>query len=136
MSFNASAGQQAPMPITYGTTNLALVSGSQPANVTGAASTGPSISITNQRVAFTLAATGTLDNASVVELQAQINGSSFMPVYVNGTKVSFTGTQINGAGSSTGVYACVEVKANAVRFVMSTVGTTSGANGVITRLMD
>jgi len=135
MTITASSAQLAAQPITYGTTNLALVSGSQPANVTGASPTGPLIPITTQKIAFTIVPTGTLDNASVIELQAEINGTALVPVYVNGTKVSFTGTQIN-AGSGAGVYSVAEVKANRIRFVMSTVGTTSGANGVITRVMD
>lgn len=135
MAITASTAQLSALPIQQGTTNLALVSGSQPANVTGASPIGPLIPITNQLVAFTIVPTGTLDNASVIELQAEINGSSFVPVYVNGTKVSFTGTQIN-AGGAVGVYSAVQVKANRIRFVMSTVGTTTGANGVITRVMD
>jgi hypothetical protein len=135
MPITASSAQLAALPIQQGTNNLALVSGSQPANVTGASPFGSLIPITSQLVAFTLASTGTLDNASVIELQAEINGSSFSPVYVNGTKVSFTGTQIN-AGGSAGVYSVAQVKANRIRFAMSTVGTTSGANGVITRVMD
>ena len=131
MPFNASAGQQADMPIRQGTNNLALVSGSQPSNVTGASPTGPIIPITSQLLGITLVATGTLDNASVIEVQAEINGSSFIPVYVGGTKLTWSGTQINAGG----VYFVLSIRANAIRFVMSTVGTTTGANGVITRVM-
>lgn len=134
--FPPSAGQQAAQPIQYGTTNLALVAGSQPANITQAAPTGPGIAITSQRLSITLVPTGTLDAGASVEVQAQINGSAFVPVWRNGSKLAYTGAQINqaGGGGGTGLYDFVDIKANQIRFVL--VGQTTVGGGVITRVMD
>lgn len=136
MPLTASTGQQAAMPICYGTSALALVSGSQPPNITQAAPTGPGINIASQKIAFTLVRTGTLDNAATVEVQAQINGSAFVPVWRNGSKLAYTGTQINtlGGGGESGIYDVIDVKANQIRFVL--VGQTTAGGGVITRVMD
>lgn len=133
MPITASTGQQQGLPIVQGTTNLALVSGSQPSNVTQAAPTGPGINITSQLLGFTLVPTGTLDDVAVVEVQAQINGSAFLPIFTGAgsTKLSWTGAQIK-AGS--GLYYQLAVKANQIRFVLSSQTTIGG--GVITRVMD
>lgn len=131
MPITASAGQQAATPITQGTTNLALVSGGQPANVTQAAPTGPAINITSQLLAITLAPVGTLDDVAVCEPQAQINSSSFFPIFQNGQKVSFTGAQIKAGG---GLYFLLALKANQIRFVLT--GQTTVGGGVNTRVMD
>jgi hypothetical protein len=140
--FTASIGQQAHQPIGYGTTNLALVSGSQPSNVLSSAPTaGPIIPITSQRIAITIAPFGTISDDLVVYLQAQINGSSYMNLLDprTGTPIQWTGAQIKATtgGASAGVYQVVEAKANAIKFGMA-IGTTtaSASNGVITRVMD
>lgn len=142
MPLAPSAGQQAALPIQHGTTNLALVSGSQPANVLSNAPTaGPIIPITSQRIAITLAPFGTIADDLILYLQAQINGSSYMNVIDprTGNPIQWTGAQIKATlgGASAGVYQVVEVKANAVKFGMVIGGTTpSASNGVITRVMD
>ena len=142
MAFTASAGQQSGLPIVQGTTNLALVSGSQPANVLSSAPTsGPIIPITSQRIGITIAPFGTISDDLVVYLQAQINGSSYMNVIDprTGNPLQWTGAQIKATtgGASAGIYQVVDVKANAIKFGM-TIGATaaSASNGVITRVMD
>lgn len=142
MPITASAGQQAAMPIAYGTTNLALVGGSQPANVlSNAPTSGPGIPITSQRIGITIAPFGTISDDLVVYLQAQINGSSYFNVLDprTGNPMQWTGAQIkaNLGGAGQGVYQLVDVKANAIKFGM-VIGTTtaSASNGVITRVMD
>jgi hypothetical protein len=142
MSFVASTGQQLAQPIAYGTTNLALVSGSQPANLLSNAPTaGAIIPITAQRIAITIAPFGTISDDLVVYLQAQINGSSYMNLLDprTGNPIQWTGAQIKATtgGASAGVYQVVEVKANAIKFGM-TIGTTtaSASNGVTVRVMD
>lgn len=142
MPITASSAQLAAQPITYGTTNLALVSGSQPANVLSNAPTaGPIIPITSQRIGITIAPFGTISDDLVVYLQAQINGSSYMNLLDprTGNPIQWTGAQIkaNTAGAAAGIYQLVDVKANAIKFGMA-IGTTtvSASNGVITRVMD
>ncbi len=142
MPFTASAGQQAALAIQQGTTNLALVSGSQPANVLSNAPTaGPIIPITSQRIGITIAPFGTISDDLVVYLQAQINGSSYMNLIDprTGNPIQWTGAQIKATtgGASAGIYQLVDVKANAIKFGM-VIGTTtaSASNGVITRVMD
>ena len=142
MPITPSAGQQAPFPIVQGTTNLALVSGSQPANVLSTAPTaGPVIPITSQRIGITIAPFGTIADDLIVYLQAQINGSSYINLLDprTGTPIQWTGAQIKATtgGASAGIYQLVDVKANAIRFGM-VVGATvvSASNGVITRVMD
>lgn len=134
MPLTASAGQQAALQIQQGTTNLALVSGSQPAAVTQAAPIGAGIPITSQMLGITLIPTGTLDDAATVEVQAQINGVAFYPVFVNGTKLTFTGAQIK-ASAQGGLYFLLNIKANQIRFALLN-QTTVGANGVTPRVMD
>lgn len=142
MPLAPSAGQQAPMPIVSGTTNLALVSGSQPANVLSNAPTaGPIIPITSQRIAITIAPFGTIADDLIVYLQAQINGSSYMNLLDprTGNPIQWTGAQIKATtgGASAGIYQLVDVKANAIKFGMVIGATTASAsNGVITRVMD
>lgn len=142
MSITASAGQQAATPIQYGTTNLALVSGSQPANVlSNAPTSGPLIPITSQRIAISIAPFGTIADDLIVYLQAEINGSSFFNVIDprTGNPIQWTGAQIKATlgGAAAGVYQVVEVKANRVKFGMVVGGTTvSASNGVTTRVMD
>lgn len=142
MPLTASAGQQAPMPIVQGTTNLALVSGSQPANVLSTAPTaGPIIPITSQRIGITIAPFGTIADDLIVYLQAQINGSSYFNLLDprTGTPIQWTGAQIKATlgGAGAGIYQVVDVKANAIKFGM-VVGATvvNAANGVTTRVMD
>lgn len=138
----ASAGQQAATPIQHGTTNLALVSGSQPANVlSNAPTSGPLIPITSQRIAITIAPFGTIADDLIVYLQAEINGSSFFNVIDprTGNPIQWTGAQIKATlgGAGAGVYQVVEVKANRIKFGMVVGATTvSASNGVITRVMD
>lgn len=138
----ASTGQQAAMPIAYGTTNLATVSGSQPANVLSNAPTaGPVIPITSQRIGITVAPFGTIADDLIVYLQAQINGSTYCNVLDprTGNPIQWTGAQIKATlgGAGAGIYQLVDVKANAVKFGM-VIGATaaSASNGVITRVMD
>ena len=142
MTFSASTGQQAGLPIVQGTTNLALVGGSQPANVLSNTPTaGPIIPITSQRIGITIAPFGTISDDLIVYLQAQINGSSYMNLLDprTGNPIQWTGAQIKATlgGASAGVYQVVDVKANAIKFGM-VIGTTtpSASNGVITRVMD
>ena len=142
MPITAATGVQLATPIQYGTNNLALVSGGQPANVlSNAPTTGPIIPITSQRVAITIAPFGTIADDLIVYLQAQINGSSFFNVIDprTGTPLQWTGAQIKAAlgGAGAGVYQLVDVKANAIKFGM-VIGATaaSASNGVITRVMD
>lgn len=130
MTITASAGQIAALPTWNGPHALALVSGSQPVNVTASAPTGPGISITSDLTTISLINTGTLDTAASLALQAQINGSAFMPVLIGGTAKTWTGTQINA-----GVIETLQLKALQIRFVL-TPGTTTGTNGVITRVLD
>lgn len=134
MPVTASTGQQQALAIQQGTTNLALVSGSQPASITQAAPTGAGIPITSQLLGFTLVPTGTLDDVAVVEVQAQINGTSFFPIFTGAgaTKLSWTGAQIK-AGAP-GIYYLLAVKANQIRFVMT--GQTTVGGGVTPRVMD
>lgn len=101
-----------------------------PANVTAAAPTGAAINTSCDTVAITLINTGTLDNAASLALQAQINGSSFFPVMIGGVAKVWTGAQINA-----GVFETLNIKAQQIRFVL-TPGTTSGANGVVPRVLD
>ena len=142
MSITASAGQQAALSIQSGTTNLALVNGSQPANVLSNAPTaGPIIPITSQRIAITIAPFGTIADDLIVYLQAQINGSSYMNLLDprTGNPIQWTGAQIKATtgGASAGIYQLVDVKANAIKFGMVVGATTvSASNGVITRVMD
>lgn len=132
MTITASSAQVANQPIQNGNRTLNTTP-----NVTGASATGTAITVYSDKVGFTITPTGTLDNASVIEMQAQINGSSFFPVFVGGTKKSWTGTQINTAsGGATGIFETIDIKAVQIRFVMSTVGTTSGTNGVVIRILD
>ena len=142
MPFTASTGQQSGLPVVQGTTNLALVSGSQPANVlSNAPTTGPIIPITAQRIAISIAPFGTIADDLIVYLQAQINGSSYMNLIDprTGAPMQWTGAQIKATtgGASAGIYQVVDVKANAIKFGMA-IGATaaSASNGVITRVMD
>lgn len=142
MPITASSAQLSATPIGYGTTNLALVSGSQPANVLSTAPTaGPVIPITSQRIGITIAPLGTIADDLIVYLQAQINGSSYMNLLDprTGSPLQWTGAQIKATlgGASAGIYQMVDVKANAIKFGM-VVGATvvNAANGVITRVMD
>lgn len=142
MTITASTSQIAATPIGYGTTNLALVSGSQPANVLSSAPTaGPVIPISSQRIGITIAPFGTISDDLVVYLQAQINGSSYMNLLDprTGNPIQWTGAQIKATtgGAGAGIYQLVDVKANAIKFGMA-IGTTtaSASNGVITRVMD
>lgn len=142
MTITASTAQIAATPICHGTTNLALVSGSQPANVlSNAPTSGPIIPISSQRIGITIAPFGTIADDLVVYLQAQINGSSYMNLLDprTGNPIQWTGAQIkaNTGGASAGIYQLVDVKANAIKFGM-TIGSTvaSSSNGVITRVMD
>lgn len=142
MTINASAGQQAATPVQYGTTNLALVSGSQPANVlSNAPTSGPIIPIISQRIGVHIAPFGTISDDLIVYLQAEINGSSFMNVIDprTGSPIQWTGAQIKATlgGAAAGIYQLVDVKCNRIKFGM-VIGTTtaSSSNGVITRVMD
>jgi hypothetical protein len=130
MPITASAGQIAATPVWNGPHALALVSGSQPANVTGSVPTGPGITLTSDLTTVSLINAGTLDPAASLALQAQINGSSFLPVLINGTAKTWTGAQINA-----GVIETLQLKVNQIRFVL-TPGTTTGTNGVVTRVLD
>ncbi len=127
MTITAASAQIAGQPVQNGARALRT-----PANVTAASPTGASIDVSCDLISFTLINTGTLDNAASLALQAQINGSSFFPVFYPGTTtaVTFTGTQINA-----GLVATLQIKALQVRFVL-TPGTTTGSNGVIVRLLD
>jgi hypothetical protein len=142
MPATAATGVQLATPIQQGTTNLALVSGGQPANVLSTAPTsGPGITITCQQVAITIAPLGTIADDLIVYLQAQINGSSFLNIIDprTGNPMQWTGAQIKATlgGAGAGVYQVVNVKANQIKFGM-VVGATvvNAANGVITRVMD
>lgn len=142
MPFTAAAGQQAGQPVVQGTTNLALVTGAQPANVLSTAPTsGPLIPITSQRIAITIVPFGTISDDMVIYLQAEINGSTFVNLLDarTGAPIQWTGLQIKATlgGAAAGIYQLVDVKANRVKFGM-TVGTTtvSASNGVTTRVMD
>jgi hypothetical protein len=90
---------------------------------------------------ITVAPLGTIADDLIVYLQAQINGSTYVNVLDprTGNPIQWTGAQIKATlgGAAPGVYALVEVKANAIKFGM-VVGATvvSAANGVITRVMD
>lgn len=142
MPFVASAGQQAATPIQYGTTNLALVSGSQPPNLLSTAPTaGPVIPITSQRIGITIAPLGSIADDLIVYLQAQINGASYFNLIDprTGNPLQWTGAQIkaNAGGASAGIYQLVDVKANAIKFGMVIGSTTASAsNGIVTRVMD
>jgi hypothetical protein len=142
MPITASTSQIAATPIGYGTTNLALVSGSQPANVLSNAPTaGPIIPIVSQRIGIHIAPFGTIADDLIVYLQAQINGSSYMNLLDprTGNPMQWTGAQIKATtgGASAGIYQLVDVKANAIKFGMVIGATTpSASNGVITRVMD
>lgn len=126
MPFQASSGQQAATPVASGARSLRT-----PANVTASAPTGAAVDTTNgDRFTVHLINTGTLDNAASLALQAQINGSAFYPVLINGTAKAWTGTQINA-----GVIETLDVKAQQIRFVL-TPGTTTGSNGVTVRVLD
>lgn len=140
--FTASTGQQAGQPIQQGTTNLALVSGSQPSNVlSNAPTTGPSIPITCQLITVHIAPFGTIADDLIVYLQAEINGSSFFNLMnpATGTPYQWTGAQIKAStgGAGAGVIQTIPVKANRIKFGMVIGATTASAsNGVITRVMD
>lgn len=128
-----SAPQVAGLPVQNGNRTLKTTP-----NITGSTPTGTAIDITADEIGITLIPTGTLDDASVIELQAQINGSSFMPVYIDGTKKTWTGAQLKTAAGAgvTGRQETIRLKVMQIRFVMSTVGTTTGTNGVIARVLD
>lgn len=142
MAITASTAQISAQPITIGTGSLALVGGSQPANVLSNAPTGGSlIPITCQRIAFTIVPVGTISDDMEVFLQAEINGSTFCNVINPNTGLVYkwTGLQIKAStgGAGAGVYQCVDIKANRIKFGM-TIGTTtaSASNGVNTRVLD
>ena len=143
MTITASAGQQAAFPVQVGRMALALVGGSQPANVLSTAPTaGPVIPVTGQRISVSIAPFGTLANDAAVTLLGEINGSSYFPLYYPGTStvISWTGTQINNAvsGAATGLLATIDgLKVNTIKFLLA-IGTTtvSASNGVTTRVMD
>lgn len=142
MPLIASTGQQAAQQTQQGTFNLALVGGSQPANVLSTAPTaGPVIPITSQLIAVTIAPFGTIADDLIVYLQAQINGSTYVNVLDprTGNPMQWTGAQIKATtgGAGAGVYQLVAIKANAIKFGM-VIGATvvNAANGVITRVMD
>jgi len=142
MPITASTSQIAATPIGYGTTNLALVSGSQPANVLSNAPTaGPLIPIVSQRLGVSIAPFGTIADDLIVYLQAEINGSSFFNLLDprTGNPIQWTGAQIKATlgGAAPGIYQVVDVKANRIKFGMVIGATTpSASNGVITRVMD
>jgi hypothetical protein len=143
MTITASVGQQAAMQTQIGRMSLALVGGSQPANVLSTAPTaGPVIPVTGQRLTVSVAPFGTLANDASVTLLGEINGSSYFPIFYAGTTTvaSWTGTQINNAvaGAATGLLATIDtVKVNSIKFVLSNGTTTvSASNGVTTRVMD
>lgn len=124
-TMTVTSPQLAAQPIQAG--NRAL---STTPNITAASPTGTAVTVGSDKVAVTLVNTGTLDNAASLALQAQINGSSFMPVLINGTAKTWTGAQINA-----GVCETLDLKVLQIRFVL-TPGTTTGANGVIARVLD
>jgi len=125
MTITASTAQIGGTPVQSGSRTLKTTP-----NITASSPTGTAVDVTGDDVALTLINTGTLDNAASLALQAQINGSSFFPVLVNGTAKTWTGTQINA-----GVCETVRVKAAQIRLVL-TPGTTTGTNGVIARVLD
>ena len=125
MPISASSAQVAAQPTQAGSRALQT-----PANVTAASPTGAAINVTSDLIGIHLVNTGTLDNAASLSLQAQINGSTFLPVLINGTAKTWTGTQINA-----GVFETLQIKALQIRFVL-TPGTTTGSNGVISRVLD
>lgn len=122
-----TTGQQLAAPVQAGTRTLRTTS-----NITGGALTGAAVDTNGDIVSISLINTGTLDNAASLAIQGQINGSSFFPLYYKGTTtpIAFTGTQINA-----GLLATLEIKAVQIRGVL-TPGTTTGANGVIMRVLD
>ena len=128
-----SAPRVAGLPAQNGTRTLKTTP-----NITATSPTGTVIDVTSDEIGITLVPTGTLDDASVIELQAQINGSSFFPVYIGGAKVSWTGAQLKTAAGAgvTGRIETIRLKCAQIRFVMSTVGSTSGSNGIIARVFD
>lgn len=127
MTFTATASQQLATPVQIGNRTLRTVG-----NITGGATTGAAVDVTSDMVSISLINTGTLDNAASLAIQGQINGSSFFPLYYKGTTtpITFTGAQINA-----GLIATLEIKALQIRAVL-TPGTTTGANGVIMRVLD
>lgn len=142
MTITASTAQIAAQPVTYGTTNLALVSGGQPPNLLSTAPTsGAAIPINSQRIAVTVQPFGTIADDMVIYLQAQINGSSYFNLTDprTGNPIQWTGAQIKAGlgGASAGIYAVIDVKANAIKFGM-VIGATvaSTANGITVRVMD
>lgn len=134
MQFAVTSPFLGSLLVRLGRKVLSLVGGGQPTNVTGGATTGPAIPIRAERVSYTIIATGTVDDATVITLEAEINGSSFVPVMRNGAVVEYTGAQIKARGNA-GIFDTVDLVANNIRFRITTLGTTSGANGFITRVM-
>jgi hypothetical protein len=124
MPIYASSAQIAAQPVQSGTRTLQV-----PANVTAAAPFGGAIDTPCDTFSVSLGSTGALDSAAVLTLQATINGSSFLPVYINGSIKTWTGAQITA-----GVIETLNVKAVQVRLVLSTLGTTTGSSGVVPRL--
>lgn len=125
MPISASTAQIANQPVQAGNRALQTT-----ANITASSPTGAVVDVSCDLLTISLINTGTLDNAASLALQAQINGSSFFPVLVNGTAKTWTGTQINA-----GVLETLQIKALQVRFVL-TPGTTTGSNGVIARVLN
>ena len=126
MTIAASSAQIAGQPVQSGTRTLI----STAANITATTSTSGTFTSSCDTWALTLINTGTLDNAASLALHAQVNGSSFFPVLINGVAKTWTGTQINA-----GVCETLTLKALQFRFVL-TPGTTTGSNGVIVRILD
>lgn len=132
MPITASSAQQLPQSVQFGQRVLRT-----PVTVTASAPTPAPTDVFADNWSLSVAQSGTLADDTVFTLSGQINGSTFYTLCWPGTTtpITLTGVQIK-AGAGAGVVLQVNIKVNQARLAMSTVGSTTGANGAAWRILD